>query len=874
MKKNKTLIIASIITALTFSFVFIATIVPVLTSKENGRGNQTAETPNSQPEKPGTENNQQPPVKPETPKPPQPEKPNEIVFSNNLNLVASENDVNLTYDFNKNLLKDSNNKTLESNFSRALKNAYIAIENYVSKIIGALKYVDGNKLNKSLILDGATKFNIKYLINRDLTIKRINLINLNNYDLNTKVGAGLEFNGFQVILMDSKEPTKNYTISFKNQLVIDSSNFSFVSSLIDQNFNFTRKWNSFLEWTNYSNGDLSSDLLDLPTFLNNNIASIEPEVLPKEPTVDMLNNMNELYVQKTIYNIMAKNTADDIKSSGQWYPGKDFDKNSFGGVNSGYINGDLIGRWGQNPLMMGWYKYTGIMNLAGHGSNYSNKDNYDGKNNELHKPGSVLNIFNISGQFQRDFLKGTPFQNNFHKFKLDSSTKNLVLGSVYNQETIDKLQKNSMYNNIDMDASFLAPTGVFGLMTINSYLTPSQKVGLCYTGQHWNTFGFNKTGQNDNTILSEQELALVKGRIETLVDDIFSLFDIFNLDLLDYDYEYPYMAQSHEKKEAYVYLVQRSRKRMNYLSIIKGKKITLSTAHTIRLSSTWTASSMTRIADECDYLNLMTYGMARPPRGTESLATGYNSKLYSITPEESDAIFKNTNPTVVLNNNTTESFTHQKTPETLSKHNTVANPPIQNKNWVAHSIQSAVDKLKAIGINTNKMVLGNASFVYTWDISKDPQGPLTDPNLKGSFTVGTKLPNSFGNAGIEKYLKNIYNKTTKVYFNPYTGSNHMITNGTEYATSDFVSSILAKRQFIKNNDLAGMMVWTINSQIVLRPNQQTGMYDMTEITDSKKFIKNFPILASSTTHYSNQELFDVLREYVAPNFTKYFLNNK
>jgi len=801
---------------------------------------------------------------------------NYLLSKNIIKFVANENpfgyivrnDTNELYDYNEQL---SINNNLD--FSNVIKQINISLTNYAEKWINQIK--KNKDLDLSKINDESIKFHITDLINKDLLLKSITIINNNEYSDNTLLPTNnnvFTFDGFQLSFGEKNDQDKTNWINvcFKISLAFDANNNVYLKDQINNDFSKKSLFTNINKYNEYLNSDvfINDWTINLFKSIPNYLIAIDYYELPKYNSIQynkLINNIDTLYAQKIIYHILQKDMANYIKNSGIWYPGKILPIKMDTPVNFGYLNGHFINSASGNPYLMFWQNYSAIVSSCAGATNYQNAD---GINNEMAKVNSYFNINNIKGHFSQDFFEQTPFNGHKKEYLLPPNIPNKLLASVFNPNTLKLLRTNLQHNQTLLNPNKISPNGLIGLMGINSFLVPKQKVGISIIGQNWNFVGFNfrgSLGEQDQTSLNQSELNELPQRIETMSQGYANFADNFNINLFDFDWEYPYAAQGYNKKETYIKILEQTRNKLNYLRIKTGKKYYLSTATTIRLTDSYTPSTLLRMSLIVDYLNLMTYGMMKPASNGVNIV-GPNSKIYSMTKAHLDNLYGSNKTFAYLRDHIYATSTTASRPtRKINKkpHYGNINSVHANQNLTNISIEQSVQIVKNIGIDLKKVIIGNAPYCFMYDISSDKQGPFTDPKYYGSFTKGPVAPNGLQQLGIQSFISKIINKQAKVYFEPFLGGNYLILNN-QYISVDFIESILEKRRFIKNNNLGGMMFWTINCQNSAQTNNK-----YINLKNKDFLIQNFPVLAASLDTISIDDLQRIWGDRLSPAFNDY-----
>ena len=149
--------------------------------------------------------------------------------------------------------------------------------------------------------------------------------------------------------------------------------------------------------------------------------------------------------------------------------------------------------------MMGWSKYSTILSSCAKA--------------DKSKPG-FINISNNGGAaINMNLFDQTNFKN-VPKIKIEKG-KNLILQKLYGPNSQEVLEND-----------FISPLGTLGIFSVNSFLAPTQNQGISYIGNRWEFFG----SSNQNTAINN---------LDSIVKGLTWIIDTFNLNSIDFDYEYP-----------------------------------------------------------------------------------------------------------------------------------------------------------------------------------------------------------------------------------------------------------------------------------------------------------------------------------------------
>lgn len=664
----------------------------------------------------------------------------------------------------------------------------------------------------------------------NFSITQINFINSNNYSYNIPQNwNNVSFEGLQLIITNKSNSTEEYTIGIPANIFILSFNQSYIAGIygnsdtfspLFQNLNDQSMFLSDLEDNNYNSNLLqTSSFSSINSFLSSLISSINLTNIPTTITSTIKDNLNSLYYQSLAYKILANQEATTIKNSNELYPGSEFNVKNFPWTSIGYINS----QWGQDAWLMGWSKYSQILNESGY---------FD--------VGTPLNIgfqsYEISNDFSYNMFSSTPWSN----------LPSLSLGS----------NSNLIYQEILGDSTSLkndsiSPTGILGLMEVNHFLNPNQQEGLAFSNSQWDIFGYS------GGWISSSDLQNISNNINKIISGIIELYKIYDLNTIDIDYEYPTGSQYTAMQNYYALFIKRLRNAFNLLSVSTGISYTISAT----VDPQWSYSYSNWLYQSNDYLNqinLMNYDMITP----SSNVAGGNSKLYSLDGGYSTLkdILTGSSTTVTLTNQVTgQTQTLTKIPNYISSSSSIDGAV------AGDGIVQYVESLISNGISPSKIILGEAAYSYGWQIKGD--GPLTQyPGMFGYLDGGT----NYDQPGISSLMNDIENKSMILGFNPYTGNNYAFDPTTHwYWSFDFISSTLAKIEFLKKEHLGGFLVWTMNSQY--SPSIQSGQdFNFENSVSASGVISNLPLLATMSGLYSIQDIYQAWKNYLPSNFLSNF----
>ncbi len=668
----------------------------------------------------------------------------------------------------------------------------------------------------------SVKYNLPKILNNinNIRVKQVNFIN-SQVDTNSQENRKdlpSNFYGMQIELC-SKNTTNYFNDPFQFTIAIAAN-----INLNNGNSYLSNSVNNIGITTNlFSNPNDELDffinknqtIISKDNFITRTIMDIDYTNTPSIIPSDIISNINNEYCQVLAYKILSRQHANSIMKSENLYPGIDFNIKNYSHDALGFINHHTV-KWG-NPWMMGWSKYSTILSSCAKA--------------DKSKPG-FINISNNGGAaISMNLFDQTNFKN-VPKIKIEKG-KNLILQKLYGPNSQEVLEND-----------FISPLGTLGIFSVNSFLAPTQNQGISYIGNRWEFFG----SSNQNTAINN---------LDSIVKGLTWIIDTFNLNSIDFDYEYPDQSG---QNDVYYKFLGKMKNALCALSIKTGKNYKMSVDINPDYVNGWCTNSL--VDKYCNTYNIMAYdnltcwntdlaggnSRARPVQGgankIREVVTGNNNtvSLYNWLTQKNENVQKI--PNYRLNGN-------------IKGIDRSASYGSLNLN------QNLINR----GLKPEKIVFGLASYSIGWQI--EGNGPL--PELPGAFGVRTNGAVEGNQPGLSSFIHGIKNKTKQILFNPYMVDNYVWEPDRKfYHSMDFIESILYKRS-VGDSKFKGYMVWTMNSQMSL-PNDLfvNGVYDFSNVIEKNKTIFNLPIISTFSGLYDVQSIYDIWKDYLGNRFIEYF----
>ncbi|MDE5651459.1 MAG: hypothetical protein K2H80_00110, partial [Ureaplasma sp.] len=711
-----------------------------------------------------------------------------------------------------------------SNSGNTIASKLISIaKKYSDYFINFLKSHKSLDLTQSQFsnLSSSIKYNLpKILKNIDnIRVKGVNFINSQIDTNSSEVGKDLPLNfyGMQIELC-SKNTTNYFNDPFQFTIAIGANinldNNSYLSNFVGSDGTLTSLFANSNDESNFFINNNQS-IIDDNTFITKAIMDVDYTNIPSTLPNDINSNIDNEYCQILIYKILSRQHADNIMKSENLYPGIDFNIKNYSHEALGFINHHTV-KWG-NPWMMGWSKYSTIL------SSCANADKT--------KPG-FINISNNGGAaINMNLFEQTNFKN-VPSFSIEPG-KNLIIQKLYGANSQEANENNS-----------ISPLGTLGILSVNSFLTPTQNQGISYIGNRWGFFGANNQNEANNNLDS-----IVKGLIW--------IIDTFNLNSIDFDYEYP--DQSGQNNVYYNFL-GKMKNALCALSIKTGKNYKLSVDINPDYINGWCTNPL--VDKYCNSYNIMAYDGIT---GSQVDIAGWNCRARPVKDGANkirEVVTGNTDTVSLYNWVTQEYEDVQKIPNYRPNGNIKGIDRSANYGTINLN-QNLINR----GLKPEKIVFGLASYSLGAQITGD--GPL--PSLPGAFGVHTNGQVQNDQPGLSSFIAGIKDKTKQVLFNPYMVDNYIWEPDKKfYHSMDFIESILYKRS-IGDSKFKGYMVWTMNSQMSL-PDELfvNGIYDFSNVIEKNKTISNLPIISTFSGLYDIQSIYDIWKDYLGDRFIEYF----
>lgn len=261
------------------------------------------------------------------------------------------------------------------------------------------------------------------------------------------------------------------------------------------------------------------------------------------------------------------------------------------------------------------------------------------------------------------------------------------------------------------------------------------------------------------------DMALTRSSREAFILSVIDIVGKYDLDGVDIDWEFPghdawgMVKAREEDRENFTQLLLELRNSLNIYRGVTGKKYELSFA---AAAQDWGYNNLEveKLFKIVDYMNLMSYDFV----GNWTQKTGHHSNLY-------------------LNPDSPEMDT---------------------------SIHSSITQYILRGADKEKIVLGIPLYAYGWTGVK---------NAKGGLFQEVKSP-IYGFIDYDTIRSEYVNKGYTIGWDNVAKAAYLY-NGDKFITYDNVRSLRCKADYIKENDLGGIMFWEYT---------QDAQYELIEIT--------------------------------------------
>lgn len=669
----------------------------------------------------------------------------------------------------------------------------------------------------------SVKYNLPKILKNinNLRVKQVNFIN-SQVDTNSQdIGKDLptNFYGMQIELC-SNNTTNYFNDPFQFTVAISANinlanNDSYLSKSVSNNGVLSNLFSSVDNEKDFFVNKNQSTISNID-FIKKIIMDVDYTNTPTSFPSGITTDINNEYCQILMYKILALQHANNIMKSDNLYPGIDFNIKNYPHESLGFINHHTV-KWG-NPWMMGWSKYSTIINSCASA--------------DKNKPG-FINISNNGGAavsmnlFDRTNFKNVP------TYPIEKG-KNLILKKLYGLNSTETTQNDS-----------ISPIGSLGLLLTNSFLTPNQKQGVSYIGNRWAFFGANNQNEANNNL-------------DSIVKGLCWVTETFNLNALDFDYEYPDQGG---QDTVYYKFLEKMKNALCALSIKTGKNYQLSVDVNPDYVNGWCANQA--VDKYANIFNIMSYDNLTC---WNTDVAGGNSRARQVQGGGNkirEVVTGNTNSVSLYNWGTGKWENVNKTPNYRPNGNIKG----IDRSASYSSINLLQNLINSKRLKQSKIVFGLAAYSIGWQV--EGNGPL--PELPGSFGVRTNGTVEENQPGLSSFLSGIKNKTKQILFNPYMADNYVWEPDRKfYHSMDFIQSILHKRQF-GDSKFKGYMVWTMNCQMSL-PDELfvNGIYNFENVIEKNKTIWNLPIISTFSGLYDVQSIYDVWKEYLGNRFVEYF----
>ncbi len=289
----------------------------------------------------------------------------------------------------------------------------------------------------------------------------------------------------------------------------------------------------------------------------------------------------------------------------------------------------------------------------------------------------------------------------------------------------------------------------------------------------------------------------------TMINDIVNFVARWGYDNVDIDWEYPTSAD----KANYVSFVKELRETLDASNDPDVRNTTISAALSVNQTNEQAGLSP-ELNNYVDYFNLMSYDM----HGS------FDNFFGNMTSLDSDKLLAeaivNERPSVVIEGKT---YTINNSYFSSSDRQTISNEFLGAMDF---STKKGVDYLtKTLHYPSNKILIGGAFYTRGFITSPSQGTPIKE--LPGMFTRKTGTfagdwEDSTGTAGSGSYAKMVNEaKGTgwKLYTDPVSQAQYYYNNQTgKITTTDTPYSITQKTNYVKSDDLGGMIVWDISGE--------------------------------------------------------------
>ena len=258
--------------------------------------------------------------------------------------------------------------------------------------------------------------------------------------------------------------------------------------------------------------------------------------------------------------------------------------------------------------------------------------------------------------------------------------------------------------------------------------------------------GYSWSGKFSDVALTELSRTI-------FADSCIDFIDHYGFDGIDLDWEYPVSGglpgnvRRAADKQNFTLLMKTLRERLNAKEIITGKKYILTFAGA---AGTWYLNNieLNLLNQYIDYANVMTYDL----HGTWESYTNFNAPLYSDDPLRPNNI----------------------------------------------SVDKSIKEWMKTGFPKNKIVMGVPFYGYIYHTVSNVNNGFNQLYSTGASITYQKVITNFLNTPGYNYYYNSYAKVPWLF------------DGSTFITYENELSMSEKAQYIKNNDLSGVMIWELS----------------------------------------------------------------
>jgi len=249
------------------------------------------------------------------------------------------------------------------------------------------------------------------------------------------------------------------------------------------------------------------------------------------------------------------------------------------------------------------------------------------------------------------------------------------------------------------------------------------------------------------------DVALTESSRTIFANSCVDFIDYYGFDGIDLDWEYPVSGglpgnvRRAADKQNFTLLMKTLRERLNAKEIITGKKYILTFAGA---AGTWYLNNieLNLLNQYIDYANVMTYDL----HGTWESYTNFNAPLYSDDPLRPNNI----------------------------------------------SVDKSIKEWMKTGFPKNKIVMGVPFYGYIYHTVSNVNNGFNQLYSTGASITYQKVITNFLNTPGYNYYYNSYAKVPWLF------------DGSTFITYENELSMSEKAQYIKNNDLSGVMIWELS----------------------------------------------------------------